>query len=47
MNVDALPKDPAAYARDEIDSVDDHLLEARRHVQVQEEAPLTGEGDAE
>ena len=47
MNVDALPKDPAADAGDEVDSVEDHLLEARRHEQVQGEAPLTGDGDAE
>ena len=47
MNVDALPKDPAADAGDEVDSVEDHLLEARRHKQVQGEAPLTGDGDAE
>ena len=31
MNVDALPMDPAADAGDEVDSVEDHLLEARRH----------------
>ena len=47
MNVDALPKDPAADAGDEVDSVEDHLLEARHHVQVQGEAPLTGDGDAQ
>ena len=47
MNVDALPKDPAADVGDEVDSVEDHLLEARRHEQVQGEAPLTGDGDAE
>ena len=47
MNVDALPKDPPANAGDEADSAEDHLLEARRHVQVHEEAPLTGEGDAQ
>ena len=46
MNVDALPKDLAADASDEVDSVEDHLLEARCHEQVQEEAPLTGDGDA-
>ena len=39
--------DPAADAGDEVDSVEDHLLEARRHEQVQGEAPLTGDGDAE
>ena len=47
MNVDALPMDPAANAGDEVDSVEDHLLEARRHEQVQGEVPLTGDGDAE
>ena len=47
MNVDALPMDPPADARDEADSAKDHLLEARRHVQVHEEAPLTREGDAQ
>ena len=47
MNVDALPKDSATNAGDEVDSVEDHLLEARRHEQVQGEAPLTGDGDAE
>ena len=47
MNVDALPKDPVADARDEVDSIEGHVLEARRHVQVQEEAPLTVEGDVE
>ena len=46
MNVDALPTDPPVDAGDEADSAKDHLLEARRHVQVHEEAPLTGEGDA-
>ena len=47
MNVDALPKDPAADAGDEVDSVEDHLLEARHHEQVQGEAPLIGDGDVE
>ena len=47
MNVDALPMDPAADVGDEVDSVEDHLFEARRHEQVQGEAPLTGDGDAE
>ena len=47
MNVDALPIDPAADVGDEVDSVEDHLLEARPHEQVQGEAPLTGDGDAE
>ena len=47
MNVNALPTDPLADAGDQADSAEDHLLEARRHVQVHEEAPLTGEGDAE
>ena len=46
MNVDALSTDPPADVGDEADSVEDHLLEARRHIQVHEEAPLTGEGDA-
>ena len=39
--------DPAADAGDEVDSIEDHLLEARHHEQVQGEAPLTGDGDAE
>ena len=47
MNVDALPMDLAANAGDEVDSVEDHLLEARHHEQVQGEVPLTGDGDAE
>ena len=47
MNVDALPTDPPADARDEADNAEDHLLEARRHVQVHEEAPMIGEGDAQ
>ena len=47
MNVDALPMDLAANAGDEVDSVEDHLLEARRHEQVQRVAPLTGDGDVE
>ena len=34
MNVDALPMGLAADAGDEVDSVEDHLLEARRHEQV-------------
>ena len=46
MNVDALPTNPPADARDEADSAEDHLMEARHHVQVHEEAPLTGKGDA-
>ena len=37
----------AADVGDEVDSVEDHLLEARRHGHVQGEAPLTGDGDAE
>ena len=32
MNVDALPTDPPANVGDEADSVEDHLLEVRRHV---------------
>ena len=47
MNVDALPMDPAANAGDEVDSVEDHLLEARCHEQVQGEAPLTGDSDVQ
>ena len=47
MNVDALPTDPPADARDEADSAEDYQLEARRLVQVYEEAPLTREGDVE
>ena len=47
MNVDALPKDLAADAGNEVDSVEDHVLEARHHVQVHEEAPLTREGGVE
>ena len=47
MIVDALPKDLAATAGDEVDSIEDHLQEARRHEQVQGEAPLIGDGDAE
>ena len=34
MNVDALPMDLAADVGDEVDSVEDHVLEARRHEQV-------------
>ena len=47
MNVDALPTDPPADAGDEADSAEDHLLEARRQIQVHEEVPVTGEGDAQ
>ena len=47
MNVDDLSTDPPADAGDEADSAEDHLLEARRHVQFHQEAPLTGEGDAQ
>ena len=47
MNVDVVPKDPAANVGDEVDSVEDHLLEARHHEHVQGEAPLTGDGDTE
>ena len=47
MNVDALPIDPPADAGDEADTAEDHLLEARRQVQVHEEAPVIGEGDAQ
>ena len=32
MNVDDLPTDPPANARDEADSAEDHLLEAKRYV---------------
>ena len=32
MNVDDLPTDPRADGGDEVDSAEDHLLEARRHV---------------
>ena len=46
MNVNALPIDLPADAGDEADSAEDHQLEARRHVQVHEEAPLAEEGDA-
>ena len=47
MNVDALPTDSRANARDEADSAEDHLLGVRRQVQIHEEAPVTGEGDAQ
>ena len=47
MTMDALPTDLPANAGDEADSAEDHLLKARRHVQVHEEASLTGEGDVE
>ena len=47
MNVDALPTDPLANTRDEAESDEDHLLEARCHVQVHEDAPLTREGDSQ
>ena len=32
MNVDALPTDPPVDARDDTDSAEDHLLEAKRQV---------------
>ena len=47
MNVDALPTDPPADAGDEADSAEDHLPEARRQVQVHEEVPMIGKGDAQ
>ena len=47
MNVDALPMDSPADAGDEVDSAEDHLLEAKCQVQVHEEVLVTGEGDAE
>ena len=47
MNVDDLPTGPPAVARDEGDSAEKHLLDAKRQVQVHEEALVTGEGDAQ
>ena len=47
MNVDALPTDPPADAGDEVDSVEDHLVEARFLAQFKAEAPLAGGGDAQ
>ena len=42
MNVDALSTDPPADAGDEVDSVEDHLVEARFLAQLKEEAALAG-----
>ena len=47
MNVDALSTDPPAKAGDEAYSAEDHLLKARRQVQIHEEALVIGEGDAQ
>ena len=47
MNVDDLPGDPPANVGDEADSAEERLLDAKGQVQVCEEAPLTGEGDAQ
>ena len=47
MNVNDLPTGPLADAGDEADNAEEHLLDAKRKVQVHEEAPVTGEGDAE
>ena len=47
MNVDALPTDPPADAGDEIDSVEDHLVEARFLAQLKAEATLARGGDAQ
>ena len=42
MNVDALPMDPPTDAGDEVDSVEDHLVEARFLAQLKVEAALAG-----
>ena len=47
MNVDDLPTGPPADAGDEADSAEEHLLDAKRQVQVHEKAPVTTEGDAQ
>ena len=46
MIMDALPANPPADAGDKAENAEDHLLEPRHQVQVHEEAPVTGEGDA-
>ena len=46
MNVDALPTDLLADAGDEVDSVEDHPVQARFQVKYQAEVPLAGGGDA-
>ena len=47
MNVDDLPTSLLANVGDEVDNAKEHLLDAKRQVQVHEEAPMIGEGDAE
>ena len=47
MNVDDLPTGPPVDARDKADSAEDRSMDAKGQVQVCEEAPLTGEGDAQ
>ena len=46
MNVDPLPTDPPADARDEADSIEDHPVQARFQEKFQAEAPLAEGGDA-
>ena len=45
--MDDLPKRLLANAGDKAGSAEEHLLDAKRQVQVHEEAPMIGEGDAE
>ena len=47
MNVYDLPTGPPANTGDEADSVEEHLLDAKRQVQVHEEALVTRKGDAQ
>ena len=47
MNMDDLPTGPPADARHEADSAEEHLLDAKRQVEVHEEALVTREGDAQ
>ena len=47
MNVDALSMDPPADAGDKVDSVEDHLVEARFLAQLKAKATLAEGGDAQ
>ena len=47
MNVDDLPIGPTVDAGAEAKSAEDRLVDAEGQLEVCEEAPLTGEGDAQ
>ena len=46
MNVDDLPTGPTADAGVEAESAEDRLVDAEGQLEVREEAPLIGEGNA-